>query len=99
LAFQFNIPGDRTAAYGRQDPVEKKMFGKMLKERGFGDAIMRIAGVKQCVRLGLAVIDDRYEEREGEREGQVPSWLLYNETGLVRVKKRLTRPLGMASKV
>ena len=70
----------------------------MLKERGFGDAIMRIAGVKQRVRLGLALIDDRYEEREGEsegeREGQVPSWLLYNETGLVRVKKRLTRHPG-----
>ncbi len=46
------------------------MFGKMLKERGFGDAIMKIAGVKQCVRLGLALIDDRYEEREGERGGK-----------------------------
>ena len=69
LVFQFNIPGDRTAAYGRQDPVEKKTFGKMLKERGFGDAIMKIAGVKQRVRLGLALIDDRYEEREGKAKG------------------------------
>jgi putative DNA primase/helicase len=39
-----------------EEPVKKRTFGAMLKERGFRDDTMTIGGRKQRVKLGLALV-------------------------------------------
>ena len=44
-----------------EDAVKKRTFSILLKERGFGDDMRTIAGRKQRVKVGLALLDQREE--------------------------------------